>query len=93
VKAVLNNIAMEIHKCDNDDQCARRRMCVKIIYSHSCCSLLIISSTKARDYYLASLYCQLNAEGFAVPEGVTTATHIVTLNSSGFEESSMVRMI
>jgi hypothetical protein len=63
------------HKCDDDheddDQCARRRMCVKIIYSHNCCSLLIISSTNGHDYYLASLYCQSNAEG------VTTATRIV----------------
>jgi hypothetical protein len=62
VKVVLNNIALVIDKCGNDDQCARRRMCVKIIYSHNCCSFFIISSTKVHDYYLASLYCQLNAE-------------------------------
>ena len=41
VKVVLNNTALVIHRCD-DDQCAWRGVCVKITYSHNCCSLLII---------------------------------------------------
>jgi len=36
---------------------------VKIAYSHNCCSLVIISSTKVYDYYFASLFCEKNAEG------------------------------
>jgi hypothetical protein len=55
VKVVLNNIALVIGKCDDDDQCAWRRMCMNITYSLNCCSL-IISSTKVHDYYFASLY-------------------------------------
>jgi hypothetical protein len=62
VEVVLNNIAFVIRKCDDDDdddnQCAWRRMYVKITYSHNCCSLLIISSTRVHDIYFASLYFQ-----------------------------------
>ena len=58
MKVVLNNIALVISKCDDDnddDQCAWHRMCVNITYSLNCCSL-IISWTKVHDYYFASLY-------------------------------------
>jgi len=55
---------------------------VKITYSYNCCSLLIISSTKVHDCYFASL--PIESRGRTMPEHVTTATHIVTLNSSGF---------
>jgi len=55
---ILHNIALVIHKCDYDDQCAWRRMFVNIIYSHNCSSLLIILSTKVHYYYFASLYSQ-----------------------------------
>jgi len=58
VKVVLNNVALVIHKCKDGVQCAWRRMCVKITFTHNCCSLLIISSTKVHDSYFASLYCQ-----------------------------------
>jgi len=74
VRVVLNSIALVIHKCDDDgggdgddvvvddddddDDCAWCRMCVKIPYSHNCCSLLIILSTKVHDYCFSSLYCQ-----------------------------------
>jgi len=34
VKVVLNNIAVVIFKCDDDDQCAWHRMCMKITYTH-----------------------------------------------------------
>jgi hypothetical protein len=49
VKVVFNNIALVIHKCDDDNQCAWLRMYVKISYIHNCCSLLIISSIKVHD--------------------------------------------
>jgi hypothetical protein len=42
---------------DNDDECVWCRMCVKITYSHKCCSLLIILLTKVHDYYFVGLYC------------------------------------
>ena len=35
VKVVMNNIALVIHRCD-DDQCAWRGVCVKITSSHNC---------------------------------------------------------
>jgi hypothetical protein len=57
---------------------------VKITYSYNCCSLLIISTTKVHDYDFGFFVLPIGCRGCATPEGVTTATHIVTLNSSGF---------
>ena len=58
---------------------------MKITDSHYC-YLLIILSTKVHDYYFVSLYCHLNVDGVLCQRVfVTTATHIVTLNSSSFQ--------
>ena len=73
MKGVLNNNALVIHKCD-DDQCVRNRMCLKITYSHNCCSLLIISSTKVHDYYFV-IILPLECKWCAMPEYYNSDTN------------------
>ena len=80
MKVVLNNIALVIRKCD-EDQCAWHRMCVNITYSLNCCSILF----RPKCMITILFHCITNRmQRVCYARGVTTAAHNVTLNSSGF---------